>query len=78
MSLGTRLAACLDAAERLAALNISASVVDARFAKPIDGDLMLRMARDHAALITVEEGSVGGFGSQVMQVPAMPGRWTAA
>lgn len=68
VSLGTRLAACLDAAERLAALNISASVVDARFAKPIDGDLMLRMARDHAALITVEEGSVGGFGSQVMQV----------
>ncbi|OYY09419.1 MAG: 1-deoxy-D-xylulose-5-phosphate synthase [Rhizobiales bacterium 35-68-8] len=67
VSLGTRLAVCLEAAEKLAALNISASVVDARFAKPIDTDLILRMAREHPALITVEEGSVGGFGSQVMQ-----------
>ena len=67
VSLGTRLAACLEAAEKLAALNISVSVVDARFAKPIDTDLILRMAREHPALITVEEGSVGGFGSQVMQ-----------
>ncbi|MEW6257752.1 MAG: 1-deoxy-D-xylulose-5-phosphate synthase [Pseudomonadota bacterium] len=68
VALGTRLAACLDAAERLEALGYSASVVDARFAKPIDADLMLRLARSHAAMITVEEGSIGGFGSQVMQM----------
>ncbi|WP_127090188.1 1-deoxy-D-xylulose-5-phosphate synthase [Aquabacter cavernae] len=68
VALGTRLAACLEAAERLESLGFSATVVDARFAKPIDSDLILRLARAHPALITVEEGSVGGFGSQVMQM----------
>ncbi|MEW6124775.1 MAG: 1-deoxy-D-xylulose-5-phosphate synthase [Pseudomonadota bacterium] len=68
VALGTRLAACLEAAERLESLGFSATVVDARFAKPIDRDLILRLAREHPALITVEEGSIGGFGSQVMQM----------
>ncbi len=67
VGLGTRVSACLAAAERLADLGISASVADARFAKPIDQDLIGRLAREHEALITVEEGSIGGFGSQVMQ-----------
>ncbi|MFG1462346.1 1-deoxy-D-xylulose-5-phosphate synthase [Xanthobacter sp. DSM 24535] len=67
LALGTRLAACITAAEQLAELGISASVADARFAKPIDTDLVARLAREHEALITVEEGSIGGFGSQVMQ-----------
>ncbi len=68
VSLGTRLAACLEAAERLGDLGVSATVVDARFAKPIDADLILRLARSHEALVTVEEGSVGGFGSLVFQL----------
>lgn len=68
VSLGTRLAACLEAAERLLDLGISATVVDARFAKPIDEDLILRLARSHEALVSVEEGSVGGFGALVLQL----------
>ncbi|WP_341991470.1 1-deoxy-D-xylulose-5-phosphate synthase [Azorhizobium sp. AG788] len=68
LSLGTRLAACQEAAERLASLGHSATVADARFAKPIDRDLILRLAREHRALVIVEEGSVGGFGSQVLQL----------
>ena len=68
VSLGTRLAACLEAAETLAGLGISTTVADARFAKPLDRDLLLRLAGSHALLMTVEEGSVGGFGSQVMQL----------
>lgn len=67
LSLGTRLAACLDVAERLSSLGISATVADARFAKPIDRELVAQLARTHAALVVVEEGSVGGFGSQVLQ-----------
>ncbi|TCT07582.1 1-deoxy-D-xylulose-5-phosphate synthase [Aquabacter spiritensis] len=68
VSLGTRLAPCLAAADRLAALGRSATVVDARFAKPLDRDLLLRLAREHGVLITVEEGSIGGFGSQVLHL----------
>ena len=68
VSLGTRLAACLEVADRLANAGVSASVIDARFAKPLDVDLLLRLAQTHEAMITVEEGSVGGFGAQVMQV----------
>ena len=67
LALGTRLADCLKAAEDLAALGLSATVADARFAKPLDEDLVLRLAREHEVLITVEEGSIGGFGSQVQQ-----------
>ncbi|MGU3493281.1 1-deoxy-D-xylulose-5-phosphate synthase [Xanthobacteraceae bacterium A53D] len=68
VSLGTRLAAAQDAAERLVSLGYSATVADARFAKPIDSELILRLAASHPAMIVVEEGSVGGFGSQVMQL----------
>ncbi len=67
LSLGTRLAECLKAAEILKSHGLTATVADARFAKPLDTDLVLRLAREHEVLITVEEGSVGGFGSQVLQ-----------
>ena len=63
LSFGTRLAEVLKAAEALAARGVSVTVADARFAKPLDRDLILRLAREHEALITVEEGAVGGFGS---------------
>ena len=70
LSLGTRLAECLKAAEALAAHGLSATVADARFAKPLDTELVLRLAREHEVLITVEEGSVGGFAAQVLQTLA--------
>ncbi len=70
LSLGTRLQESLLAAERLAARGLSATVADARFAKPLDEDLILRLARGHEALITVEEGAVGGFGAFVLQLLA--------
>ena len=67
LSFGTRLAECLLAAEDLDAAGLPTTVVDARFAKPLDEDLIKRLAQGHEVLITVEEGSVGGFGSQVLQ-----------
>ncbi|MDQ4135401.1 MAG: 1-deoxy-D-xylulose-5-phosphate synthase, partial [Pseudomonadota bacterium] len=67
LSLGTRLAESLKAAEELEARGLSTTVADARFAKPLDEDLILRLAREHEVLITIEEGSVGGFGSYVLQ-----------
>ncbi len=67
LSLGARLAEALKAADELAAHGLPATVADARFAKPIDTELVRRLARDHAVLLTVEEGSIGGFGAQVMQ-----------
>lgn len=67
LSLGTRLAEALDAAEILKVSGISVTVADARFAKPLDAELLLELVNNHRALITVEEGSVGGFGSQVVQ-----------
>jgi len=73
LSLGTRLAECLLAAETLAAQGLTATVADARFAKPLDVDLVLRLAREHEVLITVEEGSIGGFGSYVLQTLAEHG-----
>jgi 1-deoxy-D-xylulose-5-phosphate synthase len=73
VSFGTRLAESLKAADLLAARGLSATVVDARFAKPLDLDLLLRLAREHEALITVEEGAMGGFGSFVLQALAMHG-----
>ena len=68
LSLGTRLAECIKAAEILAAQGISATVADARFAKPLDRDLILQLAREHELLITIEEGAIGGFAAQVMQL----------
>jgi 1-deoxy-D-xylulose-5-phosphate synthase len=73
LSLGTRLAEALKAAEDLEARGLSTTVADARFAKPIDEELILDLARDHEVLITVEEGSIGGFGSYVLQLLADKG-----
>ena len=73
LSFGTRLGESLKAADMLAARGLSATVADARFAKPLDVELILRLAREHEALITVEEGSVGGFGSFVLQALAEHG-----
>ncbi|MFL5295723.1 MAG: 1-deoxy-D-xylulose-5-phosphate synthase [Phenylobacterium sp.] len=73
LSFGTRLAESLKAADLLAARGLSATVADARFAKPLDVDLVLRLARNHEALVTVEEGAVGGFGSFVLQALAEHG-----
>jgi 1-deoxy-D-xylulose-5-phosphate synthase len=73
LSLGTRLAEALKAAEELEARGLSTTVADARFAKPLDEALLLRLAREHEVLITVEEGSSGGFGSLVLQLLAERG-----
>jgi 1-deoxy-D-xylulose-5-phosphate synthase len=73
LSLGTRLTEALLAAEMLAARGLSVTVADARFAKPLDLDMTLRLAREHEALITVEEGAVGGFGAFVLHALAEHG-----
>ena len=73
LSFGTRLAESLKAAELLAARGFSATVADARFAKPLDIDLILRLAREHEALVTVEEGAEGGFGAFVLHALASHG-----
>ena len=73
LSFGTRLAESLKAADMLAARGLSATVADARFAKPLDVDLILRLAREHEALITIEEGAVGGFGAFVLHALAEHG-----
>jgi 1-deoxy-D-xylulose-5-phosphate synthase len=67
LSFGTRLGETLKAADELAGFGLSTTVADARFAKPLDTDLVMRLAREHEVLITIEEGSVGGFGSYVLQ-----------
>ncbi|MGD0864624.1 MAG: 1-deoxy-D-xylulose-5-phosphate synthase [Rhizomicrobium sp.] len=73
LSLGTRLQEALLAAERLSAYGLSATVADARFVKPLDTDLVRRLAREHEVFITVEEGAVGGFGAHVAQYLAWEG-----
>ncbi|MCA3486045.1 MAG: 1-deoxy-D-xylulose-5-phosphate synthase [Rhodobacter sp.] len=73
LSFGARLAEVLTAAEALAARGVAPTVADARFAKPLDRDLILRLARNHEALITIEEGAIGGFGSHVAQLLAEEG-----
>src|SRR5680860_1324789 len=73
LSLGTRLQECLAAADQLAAQGLPATVADARFAKPLDRDLIIKLAKDHEVLVTVEEGSVGGFGSHVLQLLSSEG-----
>src|SRR5690606_33096123 len=67
LSFGTRLGECLKAADELASLGLSTTVADARFLKPLDVDLTLRLAREHEILITIEEGPGGGFGAHVLQ-----------
>jgi 1-deoxy-D-xylulose-5-phosphate synthase len=73
LSLGAHLKECLEAAEMLSAQGIEATVADARFAKPLDTALIDRLARDHKAVITVEEGASGGFGAHVLQYLANSG-----
>jgi 1-deoxy-D-xylulose-5-phosphate synthase len=68
LSLGTRLGECEKAADELAAHGLSCTIADARFMKPLDEEMILNLARDHEILITIEEGSIGGFGSHVMQL----------
>src|SRR4029077_4468206 len=65
-SFGARLGECLKAADELAALGLSTTVADARFTKPLDTELLLRLAREHEVLITVEEGAVGGFAAHAL------------
>ena len=73
LTLGTRLAEALKAAEDLFTRGLSVTVADARFAKPLDRDLILELARKHEVLLTVEEGAVGGFGSHVLSLLAREG-----
>jgi 1-deoxy-D-xylulose-5-phosphate synthase len=73
LSFGARLAEVVEAASELEARGLSTTVADARFAKPLDEDLILRLAREHEVLLTIEEGSVGGFGSHVLQLLAERG-----
>lgn len=73
LSFGTRLSEVQKAAEALTARGITPTIADARFAKPLDRDLILSLAADHEALITIEEGAVGGFGSHVAQLLADEG-----
>ncbi|MEN3951537.1 1-deoxy-D-xylulose-5-phosphate synthase [Iodidimonas sp. SYSU 1G8] len=74
LSFGTRLQECLLAADMLGARGFSTTVADARFAKPLDHDLIRRLAKEHEVLLTIEEGAIGGFGSHVMQFLAEDGR----
>ncbi len=73
LSYGARLPECLKAADELATHGLSCTVADARFAKPLDTALVERLAREHEVLITIEEGSILGFGALVMQHLAMRG-----
>ncbi|MEM9899511.1 MAG: transketolase C-terminal domain-containing protein, partial [Pseudomonadota bacterium] len=73
LSLGGRLGEAMAAAETLESQGLSTTLADARFAKPIDTDLILRLAAEHEVLVTVEEGSIGGFGAFVLQFLAAQG-----
>ncbi|HXF53986.1 MAG TPA: 1-deoxy-D-xylulose-5-phosphate synthase [Hyphomicrobiaceae bacterium] len=73
LSLGTRLQECLKAADQLAAMGLSATVADARFAKPLDTALVSQLAANHEVLLTIEEGSIGGFGAFVLHFLAEAG-----
>nr|WP_155197460.1 1-deoxy-D-xylulose-5-phosphate synthase [Roseibium hamelinense] len=73
LSFGGRLSECLKAADELDAAGLPTTVADARFAKPLDLELINRLAREHEVLVTVEEGSVGGFGSHVLSALAEQG-----
>ncbi len=73
LSYGARLPECLKAADELAARGLTTTVADARFCKPLDTDLVERLARDHEVLVTIEEGAIGGFAAHVMQHLATAG-----
>ena len=68
LNFGARLAECKKASEKVFEKGIDCTIVDARFAKPLDEKLIMEIATNHEALITIEEGSIGGFGSHVMQL----------
>jgi 1-deoxy-D-xylulose-5-phosphate synthase len=73
LAFGTRLGECEKAADELAALGLSTTIADARFMKPLDVEMVLKLAREHEILLTIEEGAIGGFGSHVMQTLAEHG-----
>jgi 1-deoxy-D-xylulose-5-phosphate synthase len=73
LNFGSRLAECFKAADRFQAYGLTATVADARFAKPLDTDLVRQLAQNHEVLITIEEGAVGGFGSHVLHFCAWDG-----
>ena len=73
LNLGTRLEECKLAAEELKAKGITTTIIDARFAKPLDEELILRSAKEHELMVTIEEGSIGGFGSHVKNLLAEKG-----
>jgi 1-deoxy-D-xylulose-5-phosphate synthase len=73
LSLGTRLLEAVHAAGQLEALDVACTVADARFMKPLDTDLIRRLIRNHEVLITIEEGSIGGFGDHVLHYAALNG-----
>jgi 1-deoxy-D-xylulose-5-phosphate synthase len=73
LNFGTRLVECLKAADRFSAYGLSATVADARFAKPLDTDLVRRLAQNHEVVLTIEEGSAGGFGAHVLHFCAWDG-----
>ena len=73
LSLGARLGEALKAADQLGAMGLSTTVADARFMKPLDRDLVARLAKEHEVLVMIEEGSIGGFGSHVLQYLAEAG-----
>jgi 1-deoxy-D-xylulose-5-phosphate synthase len=73
VSLGGRLGACIEAAEELGRRGLSTTVADARFAKPLDRALLMRLARDHEVVLTIEEGTTGGFGAHVLHLYAREG-----
>jgi len=73
LSFGGRLQECLMASEMLASHGLTATVADARFAKPLDVEMLIRLVREHEVLITLEEGAIGGFGSHVLQTLAEHG-----
>ena len=73
LNFGTRMKEVLLAAEKMAPYGLSPTIADARFAKPLDTDLVRRLAREHEVLITIEEGAAGGFGAHVMQFLAWDG-----
>jgi 1-deoxy-D-xylulose-5-phosphate synthase len=73
LNFGTRLTEVIAAADKLSAYGLFPSIADARFAKPLDTDLIAKLAREHEVLITIEEGAAGGFGAHVMQFLAWEG-----
>src|SRR6202023_1902593 len=74
LNLGGRLAECLKAAQELGTYGLSTTVADARFAKPLDTDLINRLVREHEVVITIDEGAIGGFGTFVLHYLAQSGQ----